>query len=97
MLRRSRRNPVSYTHLDVYKRQGLYMESREELDIGITDENGELLDNTGIINELGVYDPENSFYLSLSVENVFYEGMTVNEYLQFIVSTYSSRWFCCGR
>ena len=72
---------------------GLYMESREELDIGITDENGELLDNTGIINELGVYDPENSFYLSLSVENVFYEGMTVNEYLQFIVSTYSSDTF----
>lgn len=69
---------------------GLYMESREELDIGITDENGELLDNTGIINELGVYHPENSFYLSLSVENAFYDGMTVNEYLQFIVSTYSS-------
>lgn len=72
---------------------GLYLESREELDIGMTDENGELLDNTGIINELGVYNADNSFYLALSVENIFYEGMTVDEYLQFIVSTYSSETF----
>lgn len=70
--------------------ENLIMESQEELDLGLTDEDGNLLENTGLINELGVYNEDVSFYLAMTVEDPFSDEMTVDDYIQFIVTSFSS-------